>query len=340
MRKKIINNIISYTLAATMMIALVACGDTEKKDDTSADTTAATEIVMTETDAVAVNDNGEIVDAETGKKLDDKEIKELTDKGVIEKTTDGKVKINEDKNKKQVKVTVESTTGKVVADSTKTDQKAPVTTEEKKTTAKTEAKTEKPTEQKTEAKTEKKTEAPTQAPTEQKTEAPTQQRTETPTEKRTEAPTQQRTEAPTEKRTEAPTQAPTEAPTEKRTEAPTQAPTEAPKCSHNWVWKTHTETIHHDAVTHEETYLIGDAWDEAVYVTKVKCFVCGTYYESTPDYHANDTCGGSYGHEDVIDHYIHHDAEYGTYTVTDKEAYDEYVEVKDYQYCSKCGERK
>ena len=291
MRKKIINNIISYTLAATIMIALVACGDTEKKDDTSADTTAATEIVMTETDAVAVNDNGEIVDAETGKKLDDKEIKELTDKGVIEKTTDGKVKINEDKNKKQVKVTVESTTGKVVADSTKTDQKASVT-EEKKTTTKTETKTEKPTEQKTEA------------------------------------PTQQRTEAPTEKRTEAPTQAPTE------------APTEAPKCSHNWVWKTHTETVHHDAVTHEETYLIGDAWDEDIYVTKVKCGVCGTYYASDADYYAHDNCGGNFGGEQVYDHTIHHDAEYGTYTVTDKEAYDEYVEVKDYQYCSKCGERK
>ena len=113
-----------------------------------------------------------------------------------------------------------------------------------------------------------------------------------------------------------------------------------PTCSHNWAWKTHTETIHHDAVTHEETYLIGDAWDEAVYVTKVKCFVCGTYYESTPDYHANDTCGGSYGHEDVIDHYIHHDAEYGTDIVIDTPAYDEYVEVKDYQYCSKCGEKK
>ena len=336
MRKKIINNIISYTLATAMLIALVACGDTGKKDDTSAETTAATEIIMTETDAVAVNDNGEIVDAETGKKLDEKEIKELTDKGVIEKTTDGKVKINEDKNKKQVKVTVESTTGKVVADSTKTDQKAPVTTEEKKTTAKTEAKTEKPTEQKTEAKTEKKTEAPTQAPTEQKTEAPTQQRTEAPTEKKTEAPTQ----APTEQKTETPTQQRTEAPTEKKTEAPTQAPTEAPKCNHNWVWKTHTETVHHDAVTHEETYLIGDAWDEPVYVTKVKCFVCGTYYASDADYQANDNCMGSYGHENVVDHFIHHVAEYGTDIVIDQPAYDEYVEVKDYQYCSKCGERK
>ena len=331
MIKKTKNIIISYMLAAVMMITIVACGDTGKNEDTAEENTVATEIVMTETDAVVLNDKGEIVDAETGKKLDDKEIKELTDKGVIEKTTDGKVKINEDKNKKQVKVTVESTTGKVVADSTKTDQKAYVT-EEKKTTAKTEAKTEKHTEQKTE----KKTEAHTQAPTEQKTETPTQQRTEAPTEKKTEAPTQ----APTEQKTEAPTQQRTEAPAEKKTEAPTQAPTEAPKCSHNWVWKTHTETVHHDAVTHEETYLIGDAWDEPVYVTKVKCFVCGTYYASDADYQSNDNCMGSYGHENVVDHFIHHDAEYGTDIVVDTPAYDEEVVVNDYQYCSKCGERK
>ena len=235
--------------------------------------------------------------------------------------------------------TDESTTGKIGADSTKTDRKDHVSAKEKKTTAKTEAKTEKLTEKNIEAKTEKKTETPTQAPTEQRAEVPTQQRTEAPTERKTEALTQ----APTEKKTEAPTQQRTEAHTERKTvaptQAPTEAPTEAPKCSHNWVWKTHTETVHHDAVTHEETYLIGDAWDEGVYVTKVRCFVCGTYYNDTPDYHANDNCGGSYGHEDVIDHYIHHDAEYGTYTVTDKEAYDEYVEVNDYQYCSKCGER-
>ena len=322
-----LNKMVSMALAIGLIVGLAACEGNNDNNNTAVENTAATEIVMTETDAVALNDKGELVDAKTGKKLDDKDIKKLTDEGVIEKTTDGKVKINEDKNKKQVKVTVESNTGKVVADSTKTNQKATVT-EEKKTTAPTEAKTEKSAEQKTE----KKTEAPTQAPTDQKTEAPT--------EKGTEAPTEKKTEAPTEKKTEAPTQQRTEAPTEKKTEAPTQAPTEAPACTHNWVWKTHTETIHHDAVTHEETYLIGDAWDEDVYVTKVKCGVCGAIYENDADYHANDTCNGNYGHTSVYDHTIHHDAEYGTYTVTDKEAYDETVEVKDYQYCSKCGERR
>lgn len=192
------------------------------------------------------------------------------------------------------------------------------------------------TEAATQQKAEVTTETRTEAKTEKQTQATTQTKVEPTTQKKTEAPTQ----APTEQKTEAPTQQRTEAPTEKKTEAPTQAPTEAPKCSHNWVWKTHTETVHHDAVTHEETYLIGDAWDEAVYVTKVRCFVCNTYYANVNEYYANDSCRGSYGEEGVIDHYIHHDAEYGTDIVVDTPAYDEYVEVKDYQYCSKCGERK
>lgn len=181
-----------------------------------------------------------------------------------------------------------------------------------------------------------------ESPAEKKTDSAfrSEGNTEAATQQKAEMTTETRTEAKTEKQTQATTQTKVEPTTQKKTEAPTQAPTEAPKCSHNWVWKTHTETVHHDAVTHEETYLIGDAWDEAVYVTKVKCVVCGTYYASDADYHANDTCGGSYGHEDVIDHYIHHDAEYGTDIVIDQPAYDEYVEVKDYQYCSKCGERK
>ncbi len=218
--------------------------------------------------------------------------------------------------------------------SNKADNSTKESPAEKKTDSafRSEGNTEAATQQKAEVTTETRTEAKT----EKQTQATTQTKVEPTTQKKTEAPTQ----APTEQKTEAPTQQRTEAPTEKKTEAPTQAPTEAPKCSHNWVWKTHTETVHHDAVTHEETYLIGDAWDEAVYVTKVKCVVCGTYYASDADYQANDTCGGNYGHENVIDHYIHHDAEYGTDIVIDQPAYDEYVEVKDYQYCSKCGERK
>ena len=213
----------------------------------------------------------------------------------------------------------------------KTEKKTEVSSDKK-----SEDKTEKPTEQKTEIKTEKKANDTTQ----QSTEEYTEKRTEAPTQAPTEAPTERKTEAPTEHKTETPTQQRTEAPTEKRTEAPTQAPTEAPRCAHNWVWKTYTETVHHDAVTHEETYLIGDAWDEDVYVTKVKCGVCGAIYENDSDYYARDNCMGNFGSTSVYDHTIHHDAEYGTYTVTDKEAYDEYIEVKDYQYCSKCGETK
>jgi hypothetical protein len=136
----------------------------------------------------------------------------------------------------------------------------------------------------------------------------------------------------------------TEKPKENNTEAPkkettTEAKTEAKKeeaCSHDWVWKTHT--VHHDAVTHTENHY-GEAWDEAVYVQKVMCGHCKAVYENDADYHARDNCGGSYGHVDVVDHYIHHEPELlWSEEIVDKEAYDE--EVKDYQYCSKCGQKK
>lgn len=125
---------------------------------------------------------------------------------------------------------------------------------------------------------------------------------------------------------------------QKTTEAP--KPSGTTECQHNWVWKTHTETVHHDAVTKQEPYY-GEAWDEPVYRQAVQCGVCGTIYDSHDAYISQDGCNGNFGHVEVIDHYEHHDPDILGYdTVVVKEAYDEQVEVKDYQYCSKCGARK
>ena len=243
----------------------------------------STHVVMTETDAVAVNDKGEYVDSETGRVLTEDEVKDI--KGKTNEQTSKKDSGKED--------TTEAKNGG--------DKKEESTTEKPKKETTTEAPKGNNGGKKEEGTTQKpKQESTTEKPKENNTEAPKKETT---------------TEAKTETKTEA-----------KKEEA----------CSHDWVWKTHT--VHHDAVTHEEQYVICEAWDEPVKVQKVKCSVCGTIYENTPDYNARDNCMGSFGHVDVVDHYIHHDAEYGTYTVTDKEAYDE--EVKDYQYCSKCGQKK
>lgn len=112
-------------------------------------------------------------------------------------------------------------------------------------------------------------------------------------------------------------------------------------CSHNWVWKTHT--VHHDAVTHVENYY-GEAWDEPVYATKYKCVACGAIFDTTDQ--ASSHCAASdddacfnWGDTRVQVDTIHHEPELlDSETIVDKEAYDE--EVKDYQYCSKCGVRK
>jgi hypothetical protein len=198
--------------------------------------------------------------------------------------------------------------------------------------------------------TEQKTEARTEAENKERTEEPTEKRTEERTEKRTEAPTEARSES----RTEEPTEAKTEAPQPKSEPATTQQNPEPPAgqpdtqapivtCSHNWIWKTHIDKVHHDAVY--EDYIVADEYDEPVYENHSICNGCGldltaAYGGATTD--AGDAhigeCLGSYHSEDVVVGYIHHDAEYSTRCI--QAAYDEEIEVKDYQYCSICGERK
>ena len=383
------NKIVSYVMAATMMIGIVACGNTpDTNTNSNNDTTAIEEVSKEEPDTVATiidvadvaeDSDGNIIDAISHEKLTDEEIEKKLADGILIKDKTGKITINQNKNTRKAAITINAKTneivtaeagngktyvindGQITAPKNEGNVKVEVNTgsDKKKaevTVSTTEANTEnqKLTERTTtevttedvakntteQPKTEKKTEAPTEkkteAPTEKKTEAPTEKRTEAPTEKRTEAPTEKKTEAPTEKRTEAPTEKKTEAPTEKRTEAPTEKKTEAPVCSHNWVWHTHTEVVHKS-----EKYLVSDAWDEPVYESHNFCNGCGC--DLTATYGGPGTSGGI-GHLDSCDcgwhnenvqvGTIHHDAVYET------DEWDEYEEVKDYQYCSKCGERK
>ncbi len=390
------NKIVSYVMAATMMIGIVACGNTpDTNTNSNNDTTAIEEVSKEEPDTVATiidvadvaeDSDGNIIDAISHEKLTDEEIEKKLADGILIKDKTGKITINQNKNTRKAAITIDAKTNEIVtaeAGNGKTyvindgqitapknegnvkvevntgsdKKKAEVTvstteanTENQKLTERTTIEvttedvakntTEQPkTEKKTEAPTEKKTEAPTEkrteAPTEKKTEAPTEKKTEAPTEKKTEAPTEKKTEAPTEKRTEAPTEKKTEAPTEKKTEAPTEKKTEAPVCSHNWVWHTHTEVVHKS-----ERYLVSDAWDEPVYEVHNFCNNCGldldaTYggYNDNAVAHLN-SCGTGYHTGSVQVGSIHHDAIYET------DEWDEYEEVKDYQYCSKCGQRK
>ena len=391
------NKIVGYVMAATMMIGIVACGNTpDTNTNSNNDTTAIEEVSKEEPDTVATiidvadvaeDSDGNIIDAISHEKLTDEEIEKKLADGILIKDKTGKITINQNKNTRKAAITIDAKTNEIVtaeAGNGKTyvindgqitapknegnvkvevntgsdKKKAEVTvstteanTENQKLTERTTTEvttedvakntTEQPkTEKRTEAPTEKKTEAPTEkrteAPTEKRTEAPTEKRTEAPTEKRTEAPTEKRTEAPTEKRTEAPTEKKTEAPTEKKTEAPTEKKTEAPVCSHNWVWHTHTETVHKS-----ERYLVCDAWDEPVYEQHDFCNGCGC--DLTASFGGATTSGGSghlhdcgtgYHNDSVQVGSIHHDAVYET------DEWDEYEEVKDYQYCSKCGQRK
>lgn len=165
--------------------------------------------------------------------------------------------------------------------------------------------------------------------------------TETTTETKTESKPETTTESKTESKQEKTTESKTESTTENNTtEQPfDELPDETFKpveCSHNWVWKTHT--VHHDAVTKEEEYISGyREWDEAIYVDKVQCDH-GKIFNTPEEILEDHYCGG-YIHVDIFDHYEHHkDPLYDTRTVVVKEAYDEVV--KDYEYCSSCGQRK
>lgn len=125
----------------------------------------------------------------------------------------------------------------------------------------------------------------------------------------------------------------------------TEPVTQEPVCDHRWVWATHTETVHHDAVY--EDYLVCEEYDENIYETHVFCNNCGLDLtvnfggssSSEAADHMHNICGGCGYHSGrAVVGTIHHEAEYGT--ICTALAYDEYIEVNDYEYCSICGEKK
>lgn len=167
--------------------------------------------------------------------------------------------------------------------------------------------------------------------TEYTTEATTRSTTESTTEQTTRETT---TESTTESTTEATTRATTR---ETTTESTTEATTVH---QHKWIWKTHTETVHHDAETHLEPYY-DEGWTEYIYERKCHCSVCKKFYDSYETYCEQDFCLGSYSMQDVLVDTIEHEPEIlGYWTIIDKPAWDEEVVVKDYEYCSECGEKK
>lgn len=119
----------------------------------------------------------------------------------------------------------------------------------------------------------------------------------------------------------------TEAPATTEKPSTTQA---APAHVHKW------KTIEHKAETHKEKQLVCEAYDEDVYEYHVYCNACGTYLEnmSEEEWVAHVyNCESGYSSGTIKVGTIHHDAEYETVTVVDKEAWTETV-------CETCGERK
>ena len=100
-----------------------------------------------------------------------------------------------------------------------------------------------------------------------------------------------------------------------------------------------TKTVHHDAITHQETKVIKAAYDEPIYESRYICNRCG--YSSKDGEavfdHILDSCGGGYHVGKVQTGTTHHDAVTETVTVVDKAAYDETVTTG---YRCSCGATK
>ena len=115
------------------------------------------------------------------------------------------------------------------------------------------------------------------------------------------------------------------------TEAP--VATEAPAPAHVHSWKT----TKHPAETHKEKQLVCEAYDEDVYEYHMTCNACGAYLD--PPMSADEreahmyNCSSGYTDGTIKVGTVHHDAEYKTVTVVDKEAWTETV-------CETCGEVK
>lgn len=260
---KIINITVSYSLAASLMIGLAACGNSDASSSDNA--SPAVEVSETsEPDTVSTvievadvieDEDGNILDAVSHEKLTDEEIEKKISEGVLKKDKTGKITIDQNKNIRKSAITIDTKTneiitaeagdgktytindGKITAPKNEGVVKVDVNTSDKKDSkAKASDTTENKTEKKTtesgkatEVKTEeRKTTSDTAKKTEEVTERATESRTEKAIQQKAENKPEKATETRTERKTEAPTQAKTEAPTQARTEAPTQQRTEAP----------------------------------------------------------------------------------------------------------------
>ena len=324
MNKGKIKRITALILSGAIMIgtmgSLAACGKGSDKDSVR-DGNERVVYQITEKDSkeklyVTVADDGTLVDSSTGRQLTSEEVEKLVEEGVVEITEDGKAVITDE-------------ISTVILDTTNTTEGTTGTTTEATTRSTTREST---TERTSEVTTRATTEVTTESTTETTTRATTR---ETTTESTTEATTRATTRETT-------TESTTESTTEKTTERPTEAPTEAPVCSHLWVWKTHTEEVWVDPVTHQEP-VYDEGWTEYIYAKKYHCSGCGKWYDTKEEFyaHRDQGCHGSWSVQDVLVDTIEHEPEILYWdTITDVPGHYEEIEVKDYQYCSKCGVRK
>ena len=324
MNKGKIKRITALILSGAIMIgtmgSLAACGKGSDKDSVR-DGNERVVYQITEKDSkeklyVTVADDGTLVDSSTGRQLTSEEVEKLVEEGVVEITEDGKAVITDE-------------ISTVILDTTNTTEGTTGTTTEATTRSTTREST---TERTSEVTTRATTEVTTESTTETTTRATTR---ETTTESTTEATTRATTRETT-------TESTTESTTEKTTEKPTEAPTEAPVCSHLWVWKTHTEEVWVDPVTHQEP-VYDEGWTEYIYAKKYHCSGCGKWYDTKEEFyaHRDQGCHGSWSVQDVLVDTIEHEPEILYWdTITDVPGHYEEIEVKDYQYCSKCGVRK
>ena len=125
------------------------------------------------------------------------------------------------------------------------------------------------------------------------------------------------------------------------------APAAAPVLAHVHTWVTNTETVHHDEVGHYEDVVVGtrtvvdeEEYDEPVVKTEAVCS-CGEILRTDYDFALHlGFYPHSYGVEDVIVDYIHHDAVTHEENITetqwivDSPAWDETISTT---VCSGCG---
>ena len=165
-------------------------------------------------------------------------------------------------------------------------------------------------------------------------------------------------ETTTEAATSKTTEKITEKTTEKATSEASTTSTSTTTHTHVWVWKTHKETVHHDAETHQEpvydydwsdpnlvgVYFNGE-WIDGYPIYEDKIIDSkGHIFDTPEDYDKARAEGWATGTTccmPVLVNVIPAEKVIVDYeTIVDQEAYDEEIEVKDYEYCSECGKRK